>query len=58
MDQGWTGRWMDEDRWRDGWAGGKMDGWVDGWEDRWTDEWYMGVWAEWMVGRVNEDVGG
>ena len=58
MDEGWTGRWMDEDRWIDGWAGGKMDGWVDGWEDRWTDEWYMGVWAEWMVGRVNEDVGG
>ena len=58
MDEEWTGRWMDEDRWIDGWAGGKMDGWVDGWEDRWMDEWYMVVWAEWMVGRVNKDVGG
>lgn len=35
-----------------------MDGWVGGWEDRWMDEWNMGVWAEWMVGRVNECVGG
>ena len=25
---------------------------------QWMDEWNMGVWAEWMVGRVNECVGG